>query len=266
MKSMLIATLRAGIRARAIHAVLAVALVLVVIAYLASMFSPRQPQTVALDVGLSGLRFSLVLFALFWCEQLLNRDIAGRGILFILAYPLPRTRYLFARYLGIVLLLGLAAALIGLLVWIVVFLSGAHYDQGFGLSLGQAYWATVFGLLCDAMVVAAFSTMLCTLSTVPMLPMAVGLAFAIGGKSLGAVLDYFARGADGDDSLMQMSPLLDTVQWVLPDLSRLDWRVWPMYGVAPSGPAVAWSMLMAIGYAGLMLAIASRSFSRREFG
>lgn len=265
MKTMLVATLRAGIRARAIHAVLAVALVLVVIAYLASMFSPRQPQTVALDVGLSGLRFSLVLFALFWCEQLLNRDIAGRGILFTLAYPLPRSSYLLARYFGIVMLLGLAAVLIGLLVWIVVFFSGASYDQGFGLSLGQPYWSTVFGLWCDAAIVAAFSTMLCALSTVPMLPIALGLAFAIGGKSLGAVLDYFSRGADGDDSMMRMSPLLDAIQWVLPDLSRLDWRVWPMYGVAPSGTTVAWDVMMAIGYAGLMLAIACRCLARREF-
>jgi hypothetical protein len=48
------------------------------VAYLSASFSPRQPQTVALDVGLSGLRFSLVLFALFWVQELVGREIESR--------------------------------------------------------------------------------------------------------------------------------------------------------------------------------------------
>lgn len=263
MVTLFVATLRAGVRARVIHAVLMVALGLVAVAYLASMFSPRQPQTVALDVGLSGLRFSLVLFALFWCEQLLGRDISGRGVVFVLAYPMARGKYLLARYLGIVTLLGLTALIMGLVVWIVVFSSAGDYSQTFGLSVGAAYWITVFGLWCDAVVVAAFATMLSAVSTVPMLPIALGLAFAIGGKSLGAVLDYFARGADV--SVIQMAPLLNAIQWVLPDLSRLDWRVWPMYGVEPGSGTVIWALLMALSYAGLMLTIAVRTFAKREF-
>jgi ABC-type transport system involved in multi-copper enzyme maturation permease subunit len=238
---------------------------MVIVAYLASSFSPRQPQTVALDVGLSGLRFSLVMFAMFWIEQLVARDIGGKGILLTLAYPLPRSRYLVARYIGVMGLLALAAVLIGLMLWIVVFLSGSQYEQAFGLSVGGAYWITIFGFWFDAAIVAAFALMIASLSTVPMLSIALGLAFAIGGKSLGAVLDYFSKGADGDQELMKMAPILDAIQWVLPDLSRLDWRIWPMYGSMPSTELVMWALLMGLAYIAVLLGVAIAVFDRREF-
>ena len=65
MFALFITSWRAGLRGRSIHAVFIVALLMVAIAYLAAAFSPRQPQTVALDVGFSGMRISLVLFSLF---------------------------------------------------------------------------------------------------------------------------------------------------------------------------------------------------------
>lgn len=263
MWNLFLTTWRAGIRARSIRAVLAIAVLLVFVAYLASSFSPRQPQTVALDVGFSCLRFSLVLFALFWVEQLIGREISSKGILLVLAYPLPRSQYLLARYLGVISLMAMAAIMIGLMLWIVVFMSGAKYDQGFRLAIGQPYWLSVFGFWCDASIVAAFAAMLASFSTVPMLPMALGLGFAIGGKSLGAVLDYFARGAGGDAELMAMAPLLNVIQWFLPDLSRLDWRVWSMYGVVPAGMTEA--VLMGVGYIAVLLSIGVYAFNRREF-
>jgi hypothetical protein len=51
---------------------------LIGIAYLSGYFSPRQPQTVALDVGFSGIRFSLVLLNLFWVQELVAREIDRR--------------------------------------------------------------------------------------------------------------------------------------------------------------------------------------------
>jgi hypothetical protein len=48
-------------------------------------------------------------------------------------------------------------------------------------------------------------------------------------------------------------------------LSRLDWRAWPMYGLAPDALAVALSLLMATVYAALLLAMAVAVFRRREF-
>jgi ABC-type transport system involved in multi-copper enzyme maturation permease subunit len=261
----LVSAWRAGLRSRSIQGVLVLGVLLVGVAYLSASFSPRQPRTVALDVGLSGLRVSLILFALFWVQELVGREIERRTVLFSLTYPVARGNYVLGRYLGVIGLLALAALLLGLLLWVAVRTTGGDYQQAFVIAAGVPYWATVAGLWIDAAVVAAFALWLATLSTVPMLPLALGLAFAVGGKSLGAVAEYLAKGADGDVELMRFAPFIDAIQWVLPDLSRLDWRAWPMYGLAPDALAVALSLLMATVYAALLLAMAVAVFRRREF-
>ena len=261
----LVSAWRAGLRSRSIQGVLALGVLLVGVAYLSASFSPRQPRTVALDVGMSGLRVSLILFALFWVQELVGREIERRTVLFSLTYPVARGNYVLGRYFGVIGLLALAALLLGLLLWLVVLTTGGDYEQGFVIAAGMPYWITVFGLWADAAVVAAFALWLSTFSTVPILPLALGLAFAVGGKSLGAVAEYLAKGADGDPELMRFAPFIDAIQWILPDLSRLDWRAWPMYGLAPEGLAVGLGLVLAVSYAGLLLSLAVLTFTRREF-
>jgi ABC-type transport system involved in multi-copper enzyme maturation permease subunit len=265
MWQFVLSTWRAGIRSRSIRAVLVVGLLLVGVAYLSASFSPRQPKTVALDVGLSGIRLSLVLFSLFWVLEMLGMEIQRRTVLFSLSYPTARGKYLLGRFLGISSLLGVAALLLGGLLWVVVLNSGGNYTQGFSIAAGSAYWATIFGLWLDVVVVTAFTVWVASISTVTMLPLALGLAFAMAGKSLGAVVDYLAQGAEGDPSIQRLAPLIDAIQWVLPDLSRLDWRFWPMYGLMPDQTAVTGSLVLAASYISALLALAVMMFRRREF-
>jgi ABC-type transport system involved in multi-copper enzyme maturation permease subunit len=265
MISFLLSAWRAGLRSRSIHAVLALGVLLVGVAYLSAAFSPRQPKTVALDVGLSGIRLSLVLFALFWVQELVGQEIQRRTVLFALTYPVPRGQYLVGRYLAVLGMLALAATMLGLLLWIVVLNAGGRYEQVFAVAPGGAYWMTVLGLWVDVAVVTAFALCIASLSTVPMLPLALGLAFAVAGKSLGAVAEYLARGADGDANVMRLAPVVDMIHWFLPDLSRLDWRAWPMYGVAPDWTSMAGGGFVALAYIVLLVTLAVLAFNRREF-
>jgi Cu-processing system permease protein len=121
-------------------------------------------------------------------------------------------------------------------------------------------------VVVDAAVVAAVGMAMATLSTVAIMPLAVGVAFAIGGKALGATVDYLGRGADGDVQLTRsMGPVIDVVRWMVPDLARLDWRHWPMYGLPPGAEDVALAVLMGLAYIVVMLAIGIMAFGRREF-
>lgn len=265
MWSFVLSTWRAGLRSKGIHAVLVLGILLVAVAFLSASFSPRQPQTVALDVGISGIRISLVLFALFWVQELVSNEIQRRTVLFALTYPVARGHYAVGRYLGVLGMLALAAALLGAVLWLAVLYSGRGYQQAFAVASGGPYWLTVAGLWIDAAVVAAFALWIASLSTVPMLPLALGLAFAAGGKSLGAVAEYLALGAEGDPDIMRLAPIVNAIQWVLPDLSRLDWRAWPMYGVAPDATAMAGGLVAATSYAVVLVTLAVITFNRREF-
>jgi ABC-type transport system involved in multi-copper enzyme maturation permease subunit len=257
---------RSGMRGRSFQAVFALGLVLVGVAYLSGYFSPRQPRTVALDVGLSGLRFSLVLLNLFWMQELIAKEIDRRTILFSLAYPVPRSAFLLGRFISMLCLSTVAALTMALALWLAVLVAGGGYEQEFAVALGLPYWATVFGLVVDAAVVGAFALWMSTLSTVAVLPFILGAAFALGGKALGPVLDYLQRGADGDVDLeLRYRPVVEAIQWILPDLSRLDWRHWPMYGQDPGAATIGWSLLLAASYAAVILLLAIAGFRRREF-
>jgi len=238
----------------------------VAVAYLSASFSPRQPRTVALDIGFSGLRFSLVLLNLLWVQELVAREIDRRTILFSLAYPVSRMAFLGGRFGAILILSSLAAIILGLLLSLVIIFTGGGYPQEFEPSIGMPFWLSIAGLVVDAAVVAAFALCIATISTVSVLPLALGAAFAVAGKALGPTMDYLAAGAEGDAELVQrFGPLVDTIRWLLPDLSRLDWREWPMYLIVPPEGLIPWSLVMAASYLVLLVVLAVALFHRREF-
>jgi len=258
--------LSAGVRGRSFQAVFLLGMLLVGVAYLSAGFSPRHPRTVALDIGFSGIRFTLVLLHLFWVQELVAKEIERKTILHSLAYPVLRADFVLGRYLAVAILGSLATVVLGLSLLVAVAAASANYSQEFAVGLGPAFWVTLSGLLLDAAVVAAVGLAVATVSTVAIMPLAIGVAFAIGGKALGATADYLARGADGDVELMsQFAPLVDFVRWVVPDLSRLDWRNWPLYGLFPGSADMVLAVAMALAYIGVALTIGILVFSRREF-
>jgi ABC-type transport system involved in multi-copper enzyme maturation permease subunit len=255
-----------GFRSRSVHAVLVLGVLLVGVAFLSSSFSPRQPATVALDFGFTGIRFSLVLFGLFLVQDLIAREVERKTVMYALSYPVSRASYLIGRYLGIISLLALAALVLALLLWVTTFAVDLTYDSGNLMGMGAPFWITVFGLWVDAALVTAFALWIASFSTVSMLPVALGAVFAISGKTLGAVMDYLSRGADNDAELVaRFTPIINFVKWILPDLSRLDWRMWPMYELYPGGRVIALGLLMASAYLSMMLVLAIFTIDRREF-
>jgi Cu-processing system permease protein len=265
MYAFFVSGLRSGLRGRSFQAVFMLGLALVGVAYLSGNFSPRQPQTVALDVGLSGMRFTLVLLALFWIQELLARELDRKTILFSLAYPVSRAAFLLGRFLSVAALIALAALVLALALQVAVLMTGGLYAQEFSVDMGLAYWVTILGLVLDVVVVAAFGMCIASVATTAIMPLAMGGAFAIGGKALGATFDYLATGADGDVQMTSVfGPLIRSIRWLVPDLSRLDWRDWALYSLPPDVLSLGWALVMALCYAALCLTLAVILFSRRE--
>ena len=265
MRGFFLSGVRSGLRGRSFQAVLILGFFLVGAAYLSAGFSPRHPRTVALDIGLSGIRITLVLLSLFWIQELLAKEVERKTILHSLAYPAVRALFVLGRYFAVVALAAVAALALGLSLLGAVAVA-SDYSQEFPVLLGYPFWITLGGLLLDVAVVAAVGAALATVSTTPVLPLAVGLAFAIGAKALGATLDYIGQGADGDTRILNVfGPVVGVVRWIVPDLSRLDWRDWPMYGLPPVPSEVGWAVAAATSYGAAALTIGILYFSRREF-
>jgi len=259
---------RSGFRGRGAKLVVFLGLLVSATAWLAAEFSGRQPETVVLDVGFSLVRLFGALLVLFWVTELLGRDLERRTIYFVLAYPFSRGIYIISRFLAVI---GLAAiAVIGLTLftlaaWWLVAHSG--YEQASPVHLqGAALPATLFLIWLDLAAIGAFTLLITTLSTTPMLAFFVGMAFAVSARSLGPILSILATNDPSTQKLaMTYQPLLETIHWIIPDLSRLDIRSTVLYGIWPETSTMLWSAAHVALYSVIALVMAMLFFQRREF-
>jgi ABC-type transport system involved in multi-copper enzyme maturation permease subunit len=266
MKQHFLIALRSGLRSHVLQSLLAIGVLMMGAAYLAGTFSPRQPATVTLDVGFSFVRAVGLIMVLFWAYEFVGREIDRRTIFVSLTYPAPRSHFLLGRYLGMLVLTVMVVALLGALLAGTTLLSELTYDQSNPVSLKGPYLLALLALVLDLAVVASFGFLIAVVSTTPFLPLLVGLAFAVSARSLGPAMEYLALMGGKDTGLKDtLLPVFDVLRWTLPDLSRLDIRYYPIYAHQPDTSLLLGMLLMAIGYIGMMLALAIWVFRRRQF-
>jgi ABC-type transport system involved in multi-copper enzyme maturation permease subunit len=262
----LITTWRLGLRGKSFLALVLLALFAMAGSLLASQFSGRQPNTVALDIGISAIRIIGALMALFWTQELFARDIEQRVLHTTLAYPSPRHHYVIGRFLGVALLLALVLALFGLMLAVLGAVAGLGYDDPSQTESGLNLVPVLGFLWLDLLTITAFAWLMATLSTTPFLPFALGLAFAWAGRSLGPVMGYLETGKGVMERMRgELHPLLEGFLWFLPDLSRLDLRPWVLYGQLPDSGVLALSAANTTAYIVLLMGLAIWRFNRREF-
>lgn len=265
MFALIKSALQIGFRGNTIRGIALFGAFLIFLAYLTGSFSPRQPQTVALDVGFSFLRITLIFLVIFWIQELVSKEIDKKTIFFTLAYPIPRWQYLISRYFATLSLAALFTLLYSVMLLLAATYANTEYQQQFPVNLGTPFWLSLIGLYLDIAVVTAFTLLVATFATTPLLPLALGLLYAIIGKGLGAALEYINNGADGDETMVHnFKQLLDIINWIIPDLSRLDWRVSALYNIPINYADLAISSATAISYIGILLCLAALIFQRRE--
>lgn len=255
-----------GFRSRAFRGLAAIGVFLLVVAWLSGSFSMRQPAIVATDVGFSGLRLLGTFFVLYWVQEIFVKDFERRTINMALAYPVPRAAYLVGRWLGVVALVTMTIA-----IWAVglAFLSQVPdwgYVEGSRPHLGGGFVLVLLGIFLDLLVVAMFTAWLASLSETPMLPFLGGAAFAVAARLIGPSMDYLLFSTYADKAAnATLVPLFQALSWLVPDLSRLDWRGIVLYGVWPDTFGMLRSAALALGYLTVFGVLASINYRRREF-
>lgn len=257
---------RAGVRGQGFRILVVVTVLLLGAALLAGNFSGRQPLTVSLDVGLSGMRFVLLLMALVWVQDLFARDIERKTIYFVLAYPITRSSFVFSRFLAIAVLSGTGTVVVGGALWLLLYFLGSSHPQLRPPALDLSYVLVLLGIWLDVLVVTAFAFLLASVSTTPYLPLVLGFAFALAARGLGPTLDFLRNGERSDPLHASLfGPVLEYSFVWFPDLSRLDWRPLALYGLPVDSWSLALAALNAVAYITLLLVLAAQVFSRRNF-
>ncbi|SEL51468.1 hypothetical protein SAMN05216214_11372 [Atopomonas hussainii] len=257
--------LKAGWRGLGWRVLLPLAALVVVISLLASGFSGRQPTTVALDVGLSALRVALLILALLWVQELFAKDIERKTVYFVLAYPVSREGYLFARFAAVAILSLFALFMVGSGLWLSLVLSSG-FQQVQSVDLAGKYFLVMAGLWLDVLVVASFAMLAASFSTTPFLPLLMGLAFGLAARGLGPTLNYLLNSERSDPLQASIfAPVLEYSYAWLPDLSRLDFRPLALYDLSVPWLPVGLALLNGVLYMLLTLFLAGFIFKRRNF-
>ncbi|WP_017297007.1 ABC transporter permease [Nodosilinea nodulosa] len=242
------------IRDRILYLVALFALLMVMARLLLPGIAAGAENKMLIDLGLAAIHLLSVVVAVFVGTGLINKEIEKRTVLVLIAKPVSRAEFIVGKHLGLTAVLAVLIAALGLVFLLVLGASGVS------LSLGSILIALGFMTLEAALLVAVAilfgvftSSLLATLLTFAV--------YLMGHLSK----DMVAFGQLSDSPAVQR--LTNTLYLVLPDLERLNLRNTAAYGMEllPSVTVLLGHALYGVLYTGLLLAIASLIFSRRQF-
>lgn len=206
------------------------------------------------DIGLALISLLGLVIAIFVGTGLVNKEIEKRTVLVMIAKPISRAEFIVGKHLGLSAVLAVLVAAMTVLYIVIlavyripvpvesVVVSGVF--QLLELSLVAAV-AILFGVFTSSLLAT-----LCTFGVYVMGHLSQDLV-QLGNVSKSALIHQ----------MTQIAYL------ILPDLSRLNLKNDAVYGlqVLPNPAELLSSGLYAVIYTGLVLAIATLIFSRRQF-
>ncbi|XLX41209.1 hypothetical protein ACK25U_04140 [Ectopseudomonas mendocina] len=233
-------------------------LLLLLISWMASEFSGRQPATVALDVGISTVRLFIPLVMIHVVQELFSREFDRRHYLISLTYPRNRKFFLLGRFAAtVVLMLGvlivMALTLSMQVAWI-----AEGYAQATGVSLGLPYVMTIALIGLELLVLTAVATFLAMVASTPSFVLIGTLGFMLVARSFTAIIELLTRESwvvEGADSYRAGVGVLG---YLLPDLGALDVRMVALYGrmeFLPADLGVLVTSCLVYAFAFLWLAV-----------
>nr|WP_224366871.1 ABC transporter permease subunit [Hyalangium versicolor] len=229
----------------------AFALGLLVASTLLTNLSVSTFDRVLTDVGIGVMSIVLVLLAVFLSSGMLAREIERKTLFLIVSKPITRATFLTARFAGNMLTLGVLLLAMGVLFFGQIALYGTVVTEAQFVAIGMLFFELLV-LSSIGFAMSSFSSQMVSATV-----------------TIGA---YFAGHLGGDIYEMSRKAESPLFQWVgkaiyyaLPNLSRLNYRVQATYELPTPLTDLVPSMLYAVAYAAVMIAIAVALFARRDF-
>jgi Cu-processing system permease protein len=244
-------TFREAVRDRVFVLVAVFGVLLVSSSIVLSPLTIGAQQKLVADIGLASISMFAVLVVLFVGSGLVNKEIDKRTIMTILSKPVSRFEYLFGKYLGLLATIGVMIGAMSVLFALALLATGSQFEGAYLYSLGL----TVVEMMVVTAVVIFFSSF-----TTSVLTSVFTLGVFLAGRML-PDLERFAV-VSGNPSVERAMNFLG---YVLPNLDLFDVRNAAVHGLPIEGMQVAWAVLYGVIYSAVLLLIAERLFSRREF-
>jgi len=254
--------LRMILRDRILHAVLGVALVLLLLVPSLSGFSMRQVQELAITFSLSSISLVLLVLALLLGASAVWRDVERRYTTSVLSLPVGRATYLLAKFCGIALFLFAAGIILAVAAACVVLIAAAQYPSDLPIVWSNLLVA-VGADVVKYILLAAVALLLSAVSTSFALPFFGTLAIYLAGSASQEVYEYVTGQTGADISPMALTAIKG-VYHLLPNFAAFNFKVHAVYALPVTTEAVLLPFLYALTYTGILLTLAVWVFNRRQ--
>jgi ABC-type transport system involved in multi-copper enzyme maturation permease subunit len=244
-------TVREAVRNRVLYVLLFFALLLIGTGVLLASLSYVERERILQSVGLAALRLCGAAIAVFVGVGLIHKEVDRRTIYTILSKPVSRSEFLLGKYAGLVATIWIQVAIMSACFVAVSLLAGAPLGAGHAAAIGLA--------AMELAVLVAVATLFSSFTT----PMLASL-FTAGFYLVGHVTrDLRELGRASGSSAVEGTTAL--MHRVLPDLESFNVTVQAVHGLPLPGAEVGLALLYGLGYASVLLVVATLIFERRDF-
>lgn len=255
-------TFRWILRDRVLHAILAVAALMILLVPALSTFSMRQVQELSITLSLSAISFVLLMVTLLLGASSVWRDIERRYLASVLTLPISRSVFLLGKFCGIACFIAVCGILLGAAAALIITVASAQYPSDVPI-----HWQKIVVALGADIVkyimLASVAIFLSSLSTSFYFPFFGTSAIYLAGSGAQDVYEY-VTGQFGKEMGRLSVAVLKAVYYVIPNFAAFDLKVQAIYGI----PLLPSGLFLTFGYAAVYSAVlitaAALVFSRRQ--
>jgi ABC-type transport system involved in multi-copper enzyme maturation permease subunit len=255
---------RESVRDKVLYNLVLFAIILIATSYLLGQLTAGQDIKIIKDLGLGATSIFGLFIAVFIGIGLVSKEVERRSIYALLAKPIDRHQIILGKFLGLTLTLAVNVAVMIAALYLVL----AYMAYGVSPVVRSAWDAPALdprlllavGLIfIELIVVTAIALFFSTFST-PILSAALTFGVFVAGHFSGDLRAF----QDVVDS-PAAGRLARALSWSLPNLAQFDVKAEIVHGQPVPLGAVALSLVYAVLYTGMLLALSMLIFSRRDF-
>lgn len=255
-------TLLGIFRDRVMHALGGVAMLLLFLVPVFSLFSMRQVQELAITLSFSASSATLLICAILLGASSIWGDVEKRYTASLAALPLSRTAYIAGKFCGITAFLALCALVLACAGAGAILIATRQYPSAMPVQWHTLAAAFVLDL-CKYILVAAVAMLFSSLSTSFFLPFFGTVGIYLAGSASREVMEYIA--SDDGQKLPLFSRLLARGLYsLLPNFSAFDLKAQAIYSLPLSLADFAIPLAYGCLYTAVLLTLTILIFQRRE--
>lgn len=258
-------TFREGVRDRAIIGIGLFSLMMMAVTQIIISFFMRELNKVAVDINLSVITLAGLLLTFFVSINLMAKDIDKKTIYCVLSKPLSRAAYVWGKYLGLLLILAAAFAVLTVFTSLTISVAKLQYANWFGGFSWLEYYKAVYAAFLMLSVLNAIVIFFSSITSSSFITLLFSISVYIGGQTIEEVVLYLKSGAGKESELFgSIEKVIDIVQYILPNLSVFDLKTQAAHAISVSFSYLAGISIYALIYSAVLVLAACLIFNKRE--